>query len=146
MVINRIFFDANIILDLIDIDRGNLEKARKVIHIALTHDIRLFTSCDILSNIYYVGRKKLDKDLLIMDMLRILDIFEIIEIDKSLSRSALVKNASNLSDDFEDLLQVECAKSYDCDLIVTNDKKFIKSDIKHLSLEAALKKLNTIKK
>jgi predicted nucleic acid-binding protein len=121
-----------------------LKQAREVVYIALTHNITLFTSCDILSNIYYVGRKNLDKNLLIKEMLRILDIFEIIEIDKNLSRRALVKNASNLSDDFEDLLQVECAKSYDCDLIVTNDKKFIKSDVKHLSLDTALKRLNSI--
>jgi len=141
MTINRIFFDANIILDLIDIDRGNLEKARELVRVALTDDILLYTSCDILSNIYYVGQKKLDKELLVKEMLRILDIFEIIEIDKNLSREALHKNADNFSCDFEDLLQVECAKSYNCDLIVTNDKKFIKSDVEYLSLDAALKRL-----
>ncbi len=144
-MINRIFFDANIILDLIDIDRGNLEQARELVHTALTYDITLFTSCDILSNIYYVGRKKLKKELLIDEMLKILDIFEIIEIDKNLAQDALNKNADNLSNDFEDLLQTECAKSYNCDLIITNDKKFIKSDTQHLCLVDALKVLNRAK-
>jgi len=139
MKINSIFFDANIILDLIDKDRGNIEDARKLVYNALVKDIPLYTSCDILSNVYYVARKKLKKSILVEEMLRLLEIFDIVAIDKPLAIKALLKNRENESLDFEDLLQSECAKAIDCDLIITNDKKFLKGEVKHISLKEALK-------
>ncbi|HHD79398.1 MAG TPA: PIN domain-containing protein [Epsilonproteobacteria bacterium] len=139
MMIKKVFFDANIILDMIDSDRGNVESVRRLVYNALMKDIVLYTSCDILSNVYYVARKKLEKSILIEEMLRILEIFDIVAIDKPLAKNALLENKINLPSDFEDLLQGQCAMVSECDLIVTNDKKFAKGKVKHLSLEEALK-------
>lgn len=139
MMIKKIFFDANIILDMIDSDRGNIETVRKLVYNALMKDIVLYTSCDILSNVYYVGRKKLAKNILLEEMLRILEIFEIVAIDKSLAVNALLENKIDVSLDFEDLLQRQCAISMKCDLIVTNDKKFVEGKVEHFSLVEALK-------
>jgi len=141
MMIKRVFFDANVILDMIDSDRGNVEAVKKLVYNALMKDIALYTSCDILSNVYYIGRKKLAKDVLVEEMLRIIEIFDIVAIDKSLAKNALLENKTNLPLDFEDLLQSQCAMVSECDLIVTNDKKFVKGEVKHISLEEAL---NTI--
>lgn len=138
-MIKKVFFDANIILDMIDSDRGNVESVRRLVYNALMKDIVLYTSCDILSNVYYVARKKLEKSILIEEMLRILEIFDIVAIDKPLAKNALLENKINLPSDFEDLLQGQCAMVSECDLIVTNDKKFAKGKVKHLSLEEALK-------
>ena len=137
-MIKKIFFDANIILDMIDSDRGNIDMARKLVRNALLKDIELCTSCDILSNVYYVAQKRVEKGLLVEEMLRILEIFDIVPIDKSLAKKALLKNRMNLAFDFEDLLQRQCAIKNKCDLIVTNDKKFIKGEIKHLPLHEAV--------
>jgi len=139
MMIKRVFFDANIILDMIDSDRGNVQKVRELVYNALMKDITLYTSCDILSNVYYVARKKLEKGILIEEMLRILEIFDIVTIDKVLAKNALLANKAELSLDFEDLLQSHCAETIECDLIVTNDKKFVKGKVKHLSLDDALR-------
>ena len=139
MMIKRVFFDANIILDMIDSDRGNVQKVRELVYNALMKDIMLYTSCDILSNVYYVARKKLEKGILIEEMLRILEIFDIVTIDKVLAKNALLANKAELSLDFEDLLQSHCAETIECDLIVTNDKKFVKGKVKHLSLDDALR-------
>ena len=139
MMIKSVFFDANIILDMIDSDRGNVEAVKKLVYNALMKDIALYTSCDILSNIYYVARKKLDKEILVKEMLNILEIFEIVAIDKVLAKKALLENQVNHALDFEDLLQRQCAEVTQCDLIVTNDKKFVKGEVKHLSLVEALK-------
>ena len=139
MMIKKIFFDANIILDMIDNDRGNVERVKTLVYNALMKDISLYTSCDILSNIYYVGRKKLAKDILVEEMLRILRIFDIVAIDKAIAQKALLENKMNLPLDFEDLLQNQCATITECDLIVTNDKKFVEGEVKHLSLEEALR-------
>ena len=139
MMIKKIFFDANIILDMIDSDRGNVDMVKKLVYNALMKDILLYTSCDILSNVYYVGRKKLAKNILVEEMLRILKIFDIVAIDKTLAKKALLENQMNHALDFEDLLQQECAEVTQCDLIVTNDKKFVKGAVQHLSLLEALK-------
>jgi len=139
MMIKRVFFDANIILDMIDSDRANVENVRKLVYNALMKELTLYTSCDILSNIYYVARKKLDKETLVKEMLNILEIFEIVAIDKALAKKALLANQINHALDFEDLLQRQCAEVARCDLIVTNDKKFVKGEVKHLSLVEALK-------
>ena len=139
MMIKKVFFDANIILDMIDSDRGNVDSVKKLVYNALMKDISLYTSCDILSNVYYVGRKKLAKNILVEEMLRILEIFDIVAIDKSLAKKALLRNQIDLPLDFEDLLQSQCAITSECDLIVTNDKKFVESEVKHLTLLEALK-------
>jgi predicted nucleic acid-binding protein len=139
MMIRKLFFDANIILDMIDSDRGNVQKARELVYNALMKDIVLYTSCDILSNVYYVAQKRLERDILIEEMLRILEIFDIVAIDKTLAQNALLANKMQISLDFEDLLQSHCAQTAACDLIVTNDKKFAKGSVKHLSLDEALR-------
>ena len=138
-MIKKIFFDANIILDMIDSERGNVDKVKKLVYNALMKDISLYTSCDILSNVYYVGRKILAKDILVEEMLRIVEIFDIVAIDKTLAKKALLRNQIDLPLDFEDLLQSQCAITSECDLIVTNDKKFVESEVKHLTLLEALK-------
>lgn len=141
MMIRKLFFDANIILDMLDSDRENIKNVRTLVHIALMKGIELYTSCDILSNVYYVGRKKLEKHLLVEEMLRILEIFEIVPIDKPIAKNALLANKTKLPLDFEDILQHECAMVRECDFIVTNDKKFVTGEIKALSLDEALKRL-----
>lgn len=139
MVIKKVFFDANVILDMIDSDRGNVETVRKLVYYALIKDMTLYTSCDILSNVYYVARKKLEKSILVEEMLRIMEIFDIVAIDKEMAKKALLINKESLSFDFEDLLQRECAVASECDLIITNDKKFVKGVVEHLSTQEALK-------
>ena len=139
MMIKKLFFDANIILDMLDSDRGNVKMVRALVYNALMKDIALYTSCDILSNVYYVGRKKIEKSVLVEEMLRILEIFDIVAIDKTLAKNALLENKIKLPSDFEDLLQGQCAMVSECDLIITNDKKFVEGQVKHISLEEALK-------
>ena len=141
MMINKIFFDANIILDMIDSDRGNIEDTRILVYKALTKGIALYTSCDILSNVYYVARQKIKKALLVEEMLKLIEIFEIIPIDRSVAENALLENQKNNSLDFEDLLQRECAEMTECEMIVSNDKKFISGKIKVFSTKEALEYL-----
>jgi len=138
MTIHKLFLDANILLDLIDIDRGNVTEARQLVRTALMQEITLYTSCDILSNVYYVARRTLDKTTLVEEMLRLLEIFEIVAIDKAMAVRALQKNRVNPKLDFEDLLQRAAAQHIPCDLIVTNDKHFVAGTVPHLSLKHTL--------
>lgn len=139
MKISRVFLDANILLDMIDRDRGRIDRTRHLLAKMLEEGVVLYTSCDILSNIYYVARKQLPKQQLIEEMLRIIEIFEIVEINKTMAKSALLKNLEAPNLDFEDLLQRACAETTDCDLIVSNDKRFVQGNIPVLSTTEAEK-------
>lgn len=139
MKISRVFLDANILLDMIDRDRGRIDRTRHLLAKMLEEGVVLYTSCDILSNIYYVARKQLSKQQLIEEMLRIIEIFEIVEINKTMAKSALLKNLEAPNLDFEDLLQRACAETTDCDLIVSNDKRFVQGNIPVLSTTEAEK-------
>ncbi len=139
MKISRVFLDANILLDMIDRDRGRVDRTRHLLAKMLEEGVVLYTSCDILSNIYYVARKQLPKQQLIEEMLRIIEIFEIVEINKTMAKSALLKNLEAPNLDFEDLLQRACAETVECDLIVSNDKRFVQGNIPVLSTTEAEK-------
>ena len=45
----KIFLDANIILDLIDLDRNNYQKTKERLAIYITNSDELYTSCDIFT-------------------------------------------------------------------------------------------------
>ena len=137
----KIFLDANIILDLIDIDRGNLEKTRTFVLRALEKDLLLSTSCDILSTVYYVAKKKINKKALVQELAILMDIFEIDMIDREIIMIALHKNGEDLTLDFEDLMQSVCAVMHSADMLVSNDKTFFSEDILVLSLDEAMEKL-----
>ncbi len=139
MKISRVFLDANILLDMIDRDRGRIDRTRHLLAKMLEEGVVLYTSCDILSNIYYVARKQLPKQRLIEEMLRIIEIFEIVEINKTMAKSSLLKNLEAPNLDFEDLLQRACAETRECDLIVSNDKRFVQGDIPVVSTAEAEK-------
>ena len=74
-------------------------------------------------------------------MLKLIEIFEIIPIDKVIAKSALLENQKNYSLDFEDLLQRKCVQMEQCDIIVSNDKKFVSGDIEVFSTKEALEYL-----
>ena len=141
-MIKKIFLDANIILDLIDIDRGNLEKARAFVVCALEKGLVLSTSCDILSTVYYVAKKKLDKLTLVKELTLLMDIFEIDVIDKEIVMIALQKNGETPTLDFEDVMQSVCAVMNHADMLVTNDKHFFDSELLVRSLDEAMEKVS----
>ncbi len=144
MKISRVFLDANILLDMIDRDRGRIDRTRYLLAKMLEEGVVLYTSCDILSNIYYVARKQLPKQQLIEEMLRIIEIFEIVEINKTMAKSSLLKNLEAPNLDFEDLLQRACAETRECDLIVSNDKRFVQGDIPVVSTAEAEKLMERV--
>lgn len=53
----KYFLDANIILDLIDSDRGNLVTTKEFIREVILKGDELCTSCDIFTTVYYVASK-----------------------------------------------------------------------------------------
>jgi predicted nucleic acid-binding protein len=123
----KYFLDANIILDLIDSDRGNLASTKEFIREVIVKGDELCTSCDIFTTVYYVASKKLSSQRIITELEKLLTFIDVIPIDIDTIKEAmgLMKD----QDDFEDLLQYVCALRSHSDLIVTHDKTFYRGEI-----------------
>jgi predicted nucleic acid-binding protein len=125
----NIFLDANIILDLIDNDRGNVYNTKSKIIEYIKNSDTLYTSCDIFTTVFYVASKRLNYLEVIQELEKILEFVEIIPIDIKTIQSAISISKEQKHKDLEDILQYECAKNRDCKIIVTNDKNFFSKDI-----------------
>jgi len=126
----KIFLDANIILDMIDINRGRVDKTKNFIANLIENGDVLFTSCDIFTTVYFVATKKINSLSVILELEKILEFVNIIPIDILLIQKAVEITKQNSKNDLEDVLQFVCAKFANCELIVTNDKNFYTDNIK----------------
>ena len=123
----KIYFDTNIVLDMLDSSRHNHSNSITLLKKFGLEKYEMHISEDMLSTIYYISKDKTST----------LEFFEnIIYIDwsvlafgtnviKKATQKALQENL-----DLEDLLQCLCAKENKCDLFITNDKKFYDCGIK----------------
>lgn len=128
----KIYFDTNIVLDMIDSSRHNHGKSIELLKKLGLQEYQMYISEDMLSTIYYISKDKTST----------LEFFEnIIYIDWSILAfgTTIIKNATQKALqkklDLEDLLQCLCAKENGCQLLITNDKKFYDCDIKTVGYE-----------
>jgi len=137
----KIYFDTNIVLDMIDPFRHNHSKSIQLLKKFGLQEYQMYISEDMLSTIYYISKDKTST----------LEFFEnIIFIDWSILAfgTNVIKNATqealqkNL--DLEDVLQCLCAKENGCQVLITNDKKFHDCGIEILTAETFLKKYETV--
>jgi predicted nucleic acid-binding protein len=75
---NTIFVDANIILNFFDPTRKFHTSSSKFYRYALTNNIKLFTSCDIITTLYYI-ESKIDKKLALLKIQNINKTLKVIE-------------------------------------------------------------------
>ena len=134
MECKKVFFDANIILDILDSSRyGNVD-AKLLWKKIVVNDIDIVISEDMLSTIFYVNKNNKNT----------LEFFSMIEKRWTISDfgKKLIKDAINLSLeknlDLEDTLQCLCAKKNNCDVLITNDKKFYDCGVKIMSTKEFL--------
>ncbi len=147
MMYKKIFFDANILLDTFSSNRpAHLSSFKSYEYILKNNAMDLYTSCDIITTLYYVGYK--------IDKANILD--RIVQVNKTLKIIAfsnkevlltcsLMKENPNYAD-MEDTLQYILAKKVGCDLIISNDETFYAEDIEVLSSQAFCEKMEILTK
>jgi len=133
----KIYFDTNIVLDMIDASRHNHSRSVQILKQLGLQKYQMHISEDMLSTIYYISKDKIST----------LEFFEnIIYIDWNILAfgTNVIKNATQLAlkenMDLEDLLQCLCAKENNCQILITNDKKFYDCGLDVLSTEAFLEK------
>ena len=141
---SKIFFDANILLDILLPSRANHSKALEVyVQICERYDT-LATSENILTTIEYIASKNGTPCETIGRFFTALDAnFELYGFADILSKSVTIyAEACEHKEkiDFEDLLQLQCAMHHGCTTFITQDKGIHKLDvpIEICSLESIL--------
>lgn len=113
-----IFIDTNVILDDILVREGT-ESAKRILQLGVEKVIRLCLSAVSTINIAYITRKSVSRERLyeIFDMyLRYFVILPDTDMD-------IYDSIRSDNPDFEDAMQLRCARSGQVDAIVTNNTK-----------------------
>ena len=112
----RVFIDANIIIDVLLKRVDFIGESAKVLAICKSKKSAL--APHTISNIFFIARKEYtakERKELLLDILEYIDIV-------SVGKHQIIQALKNCSiDDFEDALQLECAKEFNADYIVTRD-------------------------
>jgi predicted nucleic acid-binding protein len=131
----KVFLDANIFIDVYDEKRKNNKFSSLTYEYLLKNEYSIFTSCDLITTIYYIN-SKIDKKQALLNMQDISKTLKIIEFsNKEVEECCKLMLEDNDYTDLEDTIQYVMAKKYNCELIISNDKNFVAKDIKILSSE-----------
>lgn len=127
-MVNRILVDTNILLDYLLEREPFFEDAKQVIMSCIDGKSNGCIAAHSISNMFFILRKDYSAKERREILLNLCKIFDIEGIDKAKLISGLQNE--NFSD-FEDCLQMECAKSYGADYIVTrNVSDYATSEVK----------------
>lgn len=123
----RILIDTNIIVDYILKRENFFECAEKLISFCTDGRVMGAVSSQSIADTFYILRKDFSLDERKSLLLGVCQIFHVEAVDEVKILFAL---ADETFSDFEDCLQVQCAKSFRADYIVTrNVKDFAASEI-----------------
>jgi len=131
----RVFLDANIILDTFSDNRINHKYSKFLYEYLLINKFSLFTSCDLITTIYYID-SKFNKKQALLNIQAINKTLKVIEFsNKEIEECCSLMLEDDDYEDLEDTIQYIMAKKEKCDLIISNDKNFISKNIKLLTSE-----------
>jgi len=137
----KIFLDANILIDIFDSSRPFSTESSTLFTYLLDNisDYQLYTSCDLLTTIYYILKRKLKTKEILENIKLLNNIMSVIEFgNKEIDEAIiLMQNDTNFSD-LEDTIQFITARKEKCDYIISNDKGFYSHEIRLLSSKRAL--------
>ncbi len=137
---SKVFFDANIINDIYDSKRATSKESFLSLKQCLQNSVEVVTSCDIVTNVYYITAKYTDRENAIEALQNVEAIFTILPFDNSILRQALkLMKDDNDYADLEDTIQYVLAIESGCTLIISNDKGFVSKGIETLSAKAFLR-------
>ena len=119
----KVLLDTNIVLDLL-LARDSFGVLAKKIFVKIENrEIKGFLCPTTITTIYYLLGKHLTKNKCNEAINSLLEIFDIVKIDKEVLQESL----KNSGTDFEDSVIYTIAKLADIDTIITRDKKGFKN-------------------
>lgn len=136
-MVNKILIDTNVLLDYLLERDSFFEDAKKVILSCADGKAKGCIAAHSISNMFFILRKDYNTKERREVLLNLCKIFDIEGIDKA----KLISGLSNEDfSDFEDCLQMECARSYGADYIVTrNVSDYVTSEVKAIEPKDYLK-------
>jgi predicted nucleic acid-binding protein len=136
----RLFWDTNIILDLLGERVPFYESAAKIATLADERKLSITVSTLSYSTVFYV-LKKYENTETVKDKLRK---FKIISSICAMDEEIIDKGLNSDFKDFEDALQYFCALKSNCDVLITrNSADFKTAQIPIMTTEQYLASLNT---
>ncbi|MDT0678798.1 type II toxin-antitoxin system VapC family toxin [Autumnicola musiva] len=134
---DKVLIDTDVILDFFFDREPFAEFATEILNLCEENKIKGFTTPVIICNVYYLLRKSAKHEIIIEKIKQLLNIIEIIKMDKEAVFGALNSNFK----DFEDALQnFSAIENGEIKIILTrNIKDFKKSEIAVLTPEMYLK-------
>lgn len=140
----KIFLDANILIDILDAGRPTNKESAKVYEILVrgVERFSLYTSCDLLTTVYYFTRKPLGKKSALEKIKKLNQIIKVIEFaNEEVSEAIELMERNEKYTDLEDTIQYVMVRKEKCDYIITNDKAFASGDVPVLSAVEAIEVL-----
>ena len=139
----HVFLDANVLIDTAYESRPSSKYSSELLRFLLKNyeKYQLYTSCDLLTTVYYVLRKQLEKKDALQKIKVINRAIKVIEFgNREIDEAIDLMERNEKYTDLEDTIQYVMARKEKCDYIITNDKNFASGDVVVLSSEEALKK------
>lgn len=134
----NVLIDTNILLDYIQ-HREYFSLSEQILTLCAKKEIYGFIAAHSVPNMFYLLRKDFSDAERRKILLSLTELLPVVGIDHAKIEGALRNNTFS---DFEDCLQVECAKEINAAFIITrNAKDFLESEIAVITPEDFLKKL-----
>jgi len=126
----RLLLDTNIILDIALKREPHFELSSKIFELIDKKRIIGYITASTVTDIYYISRKEKGNEIAIEFISNLIEIVDVIGVDKSTIIKALKSNLK----DFEDAVQVLAAENYEIEIIVTRNKSdFLNSGLEILT-------------
>lgn len=127
-MVNKILIDTNVLLDYLLEREPFFEDAKEIMVLCTDGKVKGCIASHSIPNMFFILRKDFNAKERREALSNLCSIFDVEGIDKTKLLSGL---ANEDFSDFEDCLQMECAKSYGADYIVTrNVADYSTSEIK----------------
>lgn len=134
----KVFFDTNVLLDLVAERRPFLDDSREAISLGLTDGVEGMAADLTFCTVAYVMRSLLQEDRLRIVLRTLLKYVSVVPVDAK----AITDAIENFASDFEDEVQLRSAIAAGADVIVTRDKDgFVNSTIPVLTPTEFLDKM-----
>lgn len=114
----KVFLDTNVLLDFV-LGREGMKDTLAILQLQEDNKVHLSTSILSMANVAYVAKKGRTKIELYELMQGLSEMIHTLQMNEVQLQEAL----SVIAPDFEDMLQMICARTHDCDAIITRNKK-----------------------
>lgn len=121
-------------MDFADSSRPKHLETTQLFSFLIKNEYDIFISEDMISTLFYISK---DKKKMLKFLEVILEDWTVSAFGKDVIKNAIeLSLSSNL--DLEDLLQCLCAKENGCEVLLSNDVKFLNCGVKVMSVDAFL--------